>query len=71
MKRPDYCPHCSTPIAPARVSLREFALSAVCAAVLFSVCVSIFFVAVQWVEDEAHRVADRMVWHEPLDSWNL
>lgn len=70
MKRTDRCPHCGTPTA-ARASPREFALIAVCVAVLFSVCVPIFFVAVQWVEDEAHRVVDRMVWHEPLDSWNL
>ena len=28
-------------------------------------------IAEPWLEDAGHRFVDRLVWHEPLDSWNL
>jgi hypothetical protein len=71
MKRADRCPHCGAPIAASRVSLRDIALITVCVAVLFYVGVPAILITGQWAEDETHRFMDRMVWHEPLDSWNL
>jgi len=26
--------------------------------------------AENWVEDAGHRLVDRMVWREPVESWN-
>lgn len=70
MKRADRCPHCGAPIASSRVSLREMAVSAVCGAVLISICIPVILIADQWVEGKAHRVMDQIVWHEPVDSWS-
>jgi len=29
------------------------------------------WVAEQWIENQGHRILDRMTWHEPLDNWSL
>jgi len=33
--------------------------------------VSACWVTEQWIEREGQRILDKMVWHEPLDSWSL
>jgi hypothetical protein len=71
MKRTDRCRRCGAPFASSRVSLRDIALITVCVVVLFSVGVPAILITARWAEDETHRIMDRMVWHEPLDSWNL
>jgi hypothetical protein len=71
MRRADRCPHCGAPVRASRVSLRDIALITVCVVVLFSVGVPAILITAQWAEDETYRIMDRMVWHEPLDSWNL
>jgi hypothetical protein len=53
------------------MSMREMAVSALCGSLLLSILISAFLLAEPWIEDAGHRFADRMVWHEPLDSWNL
>jgi hypothetical protein len=70
MKRADRCPHCGAPIASSWASLRAMAVSAVCGAVLISICIPVILITVRWAKDKANRSTDRMVWHEPLDSWN-
>ncbi|HEV2322596.1 MAG TPA: hypothetical protein VGS10_01475 [Terracidiphilus sp.] len=66
----DRFPHCGEPIALSRASLRQIALSADSGAVLISIWMPVFLVAVKCVEVGAHRVTDRLVGHEPLDSWD-
>jgi len=53
------------------MSLREMAVMALCGSLLLSILISAFIIAEPWLEDAGHRFVDRMVWHEPLDSWNL
>jgi len=53
------------------MSLREMVLMALCGSLLLSILVSAFLIADPWLEDTGQRFVDRMVWHEPLDSWNL
>ena len=31
----------------------------------------LYRLAEQWIENQGHRILDRMTWHEPLDSWSL
>jgi len=67
----EICPRCGTPIPSSRMSLREMAVSALCGSLLLSILISAFIIAEPWLEDAGHRFVDRMVWHEPLDSWSL
>ena len=65
------CPRCGTPIPSSRMSLREMAVMALCGSLLLSILISAFIIAEPWLEDAGHRFVDRMVWHEPLDSWSM
>jgi len=67
----EICPHCGAQIRSSRMSLREMAASALCGGLLLSIIVSAFLIGEPWLEDAGHRFVDRMVWHEPPDSWNL
>ena len=67
----EICPHCGAQIPSSRLSLREMAMSALCGSLLLSILIAAFLIAEPWLEDTGHRFVDRMVWHEPLDSWNL
>ncbi len=67
----ELCPRCGTPILSSRMSLSEMAVSALCGSLLLSILIAAFLIAEPWLEDAGHRFVDRMVWHEPLDSWNL
>jgi len=71
MGKHEICPHCGALNPSPRMSLRELAVSALCGSLLLSVLISAFIMAEPWLEDAGHRFVDRMVWHEPLDSWNL
>lgn len=65
------CPRCGAPIPSSRMSLREMAVSALFGSLLLSILISAFLIAEPWLEDAGHRFVDRIVWHEPLDSWTL
>jgi hypothetical protein len=65
------CPRCCAPIPSPRMSLREMAVSAICGSLLLSILISAPLIAESWLEDAGHRFVDRMILHEPLDSWNL
>jgi len=53
------------------MSLREMVLMALCGSLLLSILISAFLIAEPWLQDAGHRFVDRMVWHEPFNSWNL
>ena len=67
----EVCPRCGALIPSSRMSLREMAVSALCGSLLLSILVAAFIMAEPWLEDAGRRFVDRMVWHEPLDSWIL
>ena len=67
----EICPRCGVRVRSSRMSLREMAMSVLCGCLLFSILISAFLIAEPWLEDAGHRFVNRMVWHEPLDSWNL
>jgi hypothetical protein len=69
--RNEVCPHCGAPFTPSRLSFRETILTAVCGSLLLLILVPAGWVAEQWIENQGHRILDRMTWHEPLDSWSL
>ena len=66
----EVCPHCGAQFTPSRLSLREMILYVVCGGVLLSILVPAGWMAKQWIEQRSHQILDRMVWHEPVDSWN-
>ena len=67
----DVCPHCSAQFTPSRLSFREMILVTVCGSLLLLILVPAGWMAEQWIENQRHRILDRMTWHEPLDSWSL
>ena len=46
-------------------------LTVVCGSLLLLILVPAGWVAEQWIENQGHRILDRVTWHEPLDSWCL
>ena len=67
----EVCPRCGAQFIPSRISLREMALAAVCGVLLLSILLPAGWMAEQWIENQGHRILDRMTWHEPLDNWSL
>jgi hypothetical protein len=70
-KRNEVCPCCGTRIEASRLRMRDLAVNALCGSLLLSILVPACWIAEQWMERQYLRDLDRMVWHEPLDSWNL
>ena len=67
----EVCPHCGAQFTPSRLSLREMLLAVLCGSLLLSILLPAGWVAKQWIENQGHRILDRMTWHEPLDNWSL
>ena len=67
----EVCPHCGAQFTRSRLSLREMVLAAVCGSLLLLILAPAGWMAEQWIENQGHRILDRMTWHEPLDNWSL
>ena len=67
----EVCPRCGAQFTPSRLSLRETILAAVCGSLLLLILVPAGSMAEKWIENQRHRILDRMTWREPLDSWSL
>lgn len=52
------------------MTFQEMALNVVCGSLLLSILIPTGLWAEHWVEDADHRVANRMVWREPVESRN-
>lgn len=52
------------------MSMREIAVSLVCGCLLLSILIPAGLMAEHWMEDAGHRFVDRMVWREPVETWN-
>lgn len=52
------------------MSFREMAVNLICGCLLLSILIPAGLLAERWVEDAGHRFVDRMVWREPVESWN-
>jgi len=67
----EVCPHCGAQFTTSRPSLREMIVAAVCGSLLLLILVPAGSMAEKWIENQRHRILDRMTWREPLDSWSL
>ena len=67
----EVCPRCGEQFTQSRLSFREMILAAVCGSLLLLILVPAGCMAEQWIENQGHRILDRMTWHEPLDNWSL
>jgi hypothetical protein len=45
-------------------------LMAVCGSLVLSILAPAVLLAERWVDDESQRVVDRIVCHEPVESWD-
>jgi len=64
------CPRCGARISISGLSIRQIVVSAVFGGLLLIVAIPAGTLVEHWMEDACHRFADRMLWHEPLDSWD-
>jgi hypothetical protein len=64
------CPRCGAGTNASRVSIREMAVNAVCAAALLAILVPIFSISAQWLERTSQGVLGHMIWREPIERWN-
>ena len=46
-------------------------LAAICGSLLLLILVPAGWMAEQWIDNQGHRILDRMTWHEPIDNWSL
>src|SRR5580658_10521758 len=67
----EVCPHCGAQFTQSRRSVREMVLAAICGSLMLLILVPAGWMAEQWIENQGHRMLDRMTWHEPLDNWSL
>jgi uncharacterized paraquat-inducible protein A len=67
----EVCPRCGAQFTQSRRSVREMVLAAICGSLLLLILVPAGWMAEQWIENQGHRILDRMTWHEPLDNWSL
>ena len=67
----EVCPYCGAQFTQSRRSVREMVLAAICGSLLLLILVPAGWMAEQWIENQGHRILDRMTWHEPLDNWSL
>jgi hypothetical protein len=66
----EVCPQCGRRSNAPRLSIREVLLNSVCVAVLLAILVPAVWFAEQWLERASQRAVDRMIWREPIESWN-
>jgi hypothetical protein len=45
-------------------------VNVVCGGLLLAVVIPAVWVAEQWAERQSHKLMDRMIWREPVESWN-
>lgn len=67
----EVCPHCGAQFTPSPLTFREMILASVCGSLLLLIFVPAGWLAEQWIENQGHRILDRMTWREPIDSWSL
>ena len=67
----EVCPQCGAQFTQSRRSVREMVLAAICGSLLLLILVPAGWMAENWIENQGHRILDRMTWHEPLDNWSL
>jgi len=68
------CPSCgarANAVRTSPTSIREIAVTVVCGSLLLAIAVPAAWATEQWLERQSHRVMDRMIWREPVESWNL
>ena len=53
-----------------RPSIHEMTVNVVCASLLLAIAVPAAWATEQWVGRQSHKVMDRMIWREPVESWN-
>jgi hypothetical protein len=56
--------------ASTRDSIRETAVTVFCGCLLVAILAPACLLAEHWIEEAGHRFAGRMLWHEPVESWN-
>ncbi len=66
----EVCPHCGRSRSMPSISASEVFLNIACAILLLSASILIYRVAGHWLDLQMHKISDRMVWREPLQSWD-
>ena len=65
----EVCPHCGRGKSVPAISGSEVFLNIACAILLLSASILIYRIAGNWLDLQMQKISDRMVWREPLQSW--
>jgi hypothetical protein len=69
----ELCSYCGARIRmaeKAQNTARELALQVVCVCLVLATIIPIFGFTEHWFEQQGQRVFSRMIWREPVESWN-
>lgn len=66
----EVCPKCGRMLNAPLLSTGGVLLNSVCVAVLLAILVPAVWFAERWLEHAGQRAVDRMIWREPIESWN-
>ncbi len=65
------CAHCGQPLAPGKMSVREFWMSLIFLAATLSLVAVLGYLTVEKLLPALQNSTHHLIWHEPLDDWNL
>ena len=66
----EVCRHCGRSKSGPATSGSEVFLNIACAILLLAASILIYRVAGHWLDLQMQKISDRMVWREPLQSWD-
>jgi hypothetical protein len=63
------CPYCGRQRECDRISLREMAISILCAILLIAIAIPLVCVTERWLDQQARKSSDNLVWRERIERW--
>jgi hypothetical protein len=66
----DACPWCGARVYAPRATAKGVAITIVCSIFLLAIAIPAAWATEQWMEREGQKIANHMIWHEPIESWN-
>ena len=67
----DACPCCGARVYAPRTTAKDIAITILCSILLLATAIPAAWATEQWMEREGQKVINhRMIWREPIESWN-
>jgi hypothetical protein len=66
----DACPCCGAHVYAPRATAKGVPITILCSILLLAIAIPAAWATEQWMEREGQKIANHMIWHEPIESWN-